>query len=230
MKHVVSLSGGKDSTAMLLMMLERGMQVDYVVFVDTTKEFPQVYRHIEKLEKYISPLKITRLSFDYDYYFETRELTKGKRKGERGYGFPSIRSRWCTSLKRETIKKFIKSLGDVTQYFGIAYDEKRRAKERPGVVYPLVEWRVTERQALEYCYSKGFNWEGLYEIIPRTGCYCCPFMSLKRLKTIYTHFPDLWQKIRDMQDRSRNKFRIDYSVYDLEKMFRESYRKGGDES
>ena len=30
--HVVSLSGGKDSTAMLLMMLERGMQIDDILF------------------------------------------------------------------------------------------------------------------------------------------------------------------------------------------------------
>ena len=33
--HVVSLSGGKDSTAMLLMMLERGMQIDCILFCDT---------------------------------------------------------------------------------------------------------------------------------------------------------------------------------------------------
>ena len=41
MKHIVSFSGGKDSTAMLLMMLEKGMKVDYIVFVDTGKEFSQ---------------------------------------------------------------------------------------------------------------------------------------------------------------------------------------------
>ena len=33
--HVVSLSGGKDSTAMLLMMLEKGMPVDIIIFCDT---------------------------------------------------------------------------------------------------------------------------------------------------------------------------------------------------
>jgi len=58
MEHVVSLSDGKDSTAMLLMMLERNMPIDYIVFVDTTKEFPQVYRHLDKLGKHISPSKL----------------------------------------------------------------------------------------------------------------------------------------------------------------------------
>ena len=33
--HVVSLSGGKDSTAMLLRMIEEGMPVDIILFCDT---------------------------------------------------------------------------------------------------------------------------------------------------------------------------------------------------
>ena len=49
MRHVVNFSGGKDSTALLLMMLERRMQVDDMVFCDTGVEFPQMYEHIEKL-------------------------------------------------------------------------------------------------------------------------------------------------------------------------------------
>lgn len=35
--NIVSFSGGRDSTAMLLMMLEKGITVDRVVCVDTTK-------------------------------------------------------------------------------------------------------------------------------------------------------------------------------------------------
>lgn len=49
--HVVSFSGGKDSTAMLLRMLEEGMPVDIILFCDTGLEFPDMYRHIEKVEK-----------------------------------------------------------------------------------------------------------------------------------------------------------------------------------
>ena len=44
--HVVSFSGGKDSTAMLLHMPELGMPIDEVVTVDTGMEFPAMYRHI----------------------------------------------------------------------------------------------------------------------------------------------------------------------------------------
>ena len=53
MEHIVQFSGGKDSTAMLLMMLEKNMPIDEIIFCDTGKEFPQMYEHIEKVQKYI---------------------------------------------------------------------------------------------------------------------------------------------------------------------------------
>lgn len=48
--HAVSLSGGKDSTAMLLLMIERGMPIDMVLYADTGMEFPEMYNHIAKLD------------------------------------------------------------------------------------------------------------------------------------------------------------------------------------
>ena len=53
MLNIVQFSGGKDSTAMLLMMLDKNMPIDDIIFCDTGKEFPQTYEHIEKVNKYI---------------------------------------------------------------------------------------------------------------------------------------------------------------------------------
>ena len=44
--HAVSLSGGKDSSAMLLLMIERGMPIDLVLHADTGMEFPEMYEHL----------------------------------------------------------------------------------------------------------------------------------------------------------------------------------------
>ena len=52
--NVAMLSGGKDSTAMLLRMLEESCPVDLILFCDTGLEFPQMYEHLRKLEKYIN--------------------------------------------------------------------------------------------------------------------------------------------------------------------------------
>lgn len=53
MKYIVNLSGGKDSTAMLLMLLEKACPIDYIIFADTGKDFPQMRTHIERLGEYI---------------------------------------------------------------------------------------------------------------------------------------------------------------------------------
>ena len=74
--NVVSFSGGKDSTAMLLHMLELGMQVDEIIFCDTGVEFPAMYEHINKVELYTGR-KITRLKAERSYPYMLLEHKNG---------------------------------------------------------------------------------------------------------------------------------------------------------
>jgi len=220
--NIVSFSGGKDSTAMLLMMLERGISVDRVICVDTTKEFPAMYEHIEKVQSMIEPLKIEIVKIDFDYWFGDHIKTRGKRKGETGYGFPDFRNRWCTTLKSQAVRKLQKTISqDSTQFHGIAFDEKHRTDKNPGrdIQYPLVEWGITEKQALEYCYSKGLDWGGLYEKFHRVSCWCCPLSRIGELRVLYNDFPELWKDLQEMDKKSFRRFRSDYSVNDLTKRF-----------
>lgn len=169
MKHIVSFSGGKDSTAMLLMMIEKGMQIDDIIFCDTGKEFPEMYEHIKQVERYINrPITVLKANKSFDYYMLEHIKTKGKNKGKRGYGWATPMIRWCTSfLKRDVMNKYLKSLkDDYIMYIGIAYDEpKRHANIADNVVHPLYDWKVTEAQALQYCYDKGFRWGGVTIIL-----------------------------------------------------------------
>lgn len=71
MKHIVSFSGGKDSTAMLLKMLENNMQIDEIIYCDTGKDFPQMYEHIKQVKQYIK-------EYQHNYYMR---VTKKKRQG-----------------------------------------------------------------------------------------------------------------------------------------------------
>lgn len=76
--HVVSFSGGKDSTAMLLHMIELNMPIDEIIFCDTTVEFPEMYEHIDKVEKYIGrPITRLKQEHSYEYY-----LLEHKQKNE----------------------------------------------------------------------------------------------------------------------------------------------------
>lgn len=234
--NVVSFSGGKDSTAMLLMMLEKGIPVDRVIYVDTTKEFPGVYQHIDKVRS-LCPVEIEVVKIDFDYWFGEHVKTKGKNKGKKGYGFPDFRNRWCTALKQESFGRVAASMpynprkrggvnsipGDVVEFHGIAFDEKHRCENNAGrnIRYPLVEWGITEKQALEYCYERGLNWGGLYEMFHRVSCWCCPMSRIGELKTLYNEFPELWQQLIEMDKKSYRKFRPDYSVDELSKRFAE---------
>ena len=227
MKHIVSFSGGKDSTAMLLMMIEKEMQIDEIIFCDTTVEFPQMINHIDQVEDYIGR-KITRLKapFDFEYYLAHHIKTKGKNKGKKGYGWAGPRQRWCTStMKRDVIRKYLKQIPERTEYVGIAADEHYRihkTKSTKNITYvmPLYDWGITEKNALAYCYSKGFTWGGLYEKFDRVSCYLCPLQPLRGLRKLFNEFPELWEEMKRLDKLNYRKFRADYSINELEKKFK----------
>ena len=81
-KYVLSLSGGKDSTAMLLRLLEENRPVDLILFCDTGVEFPQMYEHINRLETYINrPIIRLKAEHDFEYYFNDYSEKKKSRFG-----------------------------------------------------------------------------------------------------------------------------------------------------
>lgn len=234
--HVVSLSGGKDSTAMLLMMLEKGMPVDIILFCDTGLEFPDMYKHLDEIENYTGR-KITRLKapFSFEYYF-IDVIVKRKNEQEfiekygrlyNGNSWPGPRQRWCTSrLKdapREKFLSLLKKQYTVIEYVGIAADEeyrlKRKVNKKENVRHPLVEWGMTENECLRYCYEKGFDWNGLYKYFKRVSCWCCPLQPLSELRILYNYYPELWKQLREWDDKTWRKFRADYSVRELEIRF-----------
>jgi 3'-phosphoadenosine 5'-phosphosulfate sulfotransferase (PAPS reductase)/FAD synthetase len=209
------------------MMLEKGMQVDEVVFCDTTVEFPAMLKHIDQVEKYIG-IKITRLKAEhnFEYYLGHHVKTKGKNKGKVGYGWAGPKLRWCTSmLKTDIIKKYLKNIIPRIEYIGIAYDEPKRVNKSKSTEqikynYPLYDWGITEKNALAYCYSKGFNWGGLYEKFDRVSCFLCPLQPLRELKKIYNDFPELWAEMKRLDKLSYRTFRADYSLDQLEARFK----------
>lgn len=166
-KHIVQFSGGKDSTCMLLMMLEKGMPVDEITFCDTGMEFPQMYEHIDKVEQYIGR-KITRLKAEHSFEFMLMEYqrVKGDFLNVKGYGWASMKIRWCTQyFKIDRLRKHLGKTKDVVKYIGIAADEPKRHINIPAnVKHPLFDWGITEKMALQTCYNHGFTWGACMKI------------------------------------------------------------------
>lgn len=67
MKHnIVSVSGGKDSTALLLLALERQTENLQAVFADTGHEHPQTYEYVQYLNDKVFPIRTIRADFTKD--------------------------------------------------------------------------------------------------------------------------------------------------------------------
>ena len=75
--HIVSFSGGKDSTALLLGMIDRNMRIDEVINFDTGLEFPYMYDHIDKIKEILREKNIKYTCFKselgFEYYLLERE-------------------------------------------------------------------------------------------------------------------------------------------------------------
>ena len=234
--RVVALSGGKDSTAMLIGMIERGMPIDCILFCDTGLEFPAMYEHIAKLEK-DTGMPITRVRAEKSFE-ELMFYAEIKRKPDsaalkkygpdiRGYGWAGPRMRWCTArLKDEPREKFLREIRkeyDVKEYVGIASDEgyrlERKRNRQDGHVHPLVDWGMTEADCLKYCYDHGYDWNGLYGQFKRVSCWCCPLQPLPELRQLYHNHRELWEQLKTWDKMTWRSFRADYSVEELEIRF-----------
>jgi len=236
MNNIISLSGGKDSTAMLHMMIERGEKIHSVVFFDTGWEFPSMYDHIKLIEQKTG-LKVwvlhPRLPFDYLMHHKPvksrtvleTELEQIKIERKRiGWGWPSPMRRWCTREKVSQIEHFSKDIENGVQVIGFAADEAHRAKDNTKTVkrYPLIEYDITEKQALKYCFDLGYTWGGLYEHYSRVSCYCCPLQKIGDLRKLRKFYPDLWAEMlkKDkLQPDYVPGFKDDKSVHHFEKRF-----------
>lgn len=118
-----------------------------------------------------------------------------------------------------------KSNGSVPEaYVGIAADEPKRIKSER---YPLVDWGITEKEALQICYDRGYDFGGLYQIYHRCSCWCCPLQGIGELRKLRQYHPELWERLREMDKRALaqfgpgplGQFKKDWSVERLEQRF-----------
>ena len=131
---------------MLLLMLEAGMPIDCVLTADTGMEFPEMYRHWDKIDQVLYQergihLTILRHPKGFEWLMFDQPKEKPKTLENRaklgvppyGNGWPGIRVRWCTGqLKTHLIAKEVNRLKkekNALHYVGIAADEPARIKD-----------------------------------------------------------------------------------------------------
>lgn len=231
MQYIASFSGGKDSTAMVLMLLEKKEPLDRVVFIDTGLELPEMYEYINKCEKRFKELD-PKLKFDrvkaekgFEEWFYT-EKKRGKNKGQiYGWPFTAAFNSWCNDRLKQrpfrTYEKQLKEQGEYIIYLGIAADEPRRlAKLEANRKAPLAEWGMTETNCLDFLKERDL-YNPLYDRFKRTGCYLCPKQNLKALRTLRKYYPEQWKRMLELDKDSIVTFRANgKTLHDLEEKFK----------
>lgn len=200
--YIADVSFGKDSTAMLLRLIQEGRPIDEVRFHNTGMEFQAVYdvrdAVVRILEANGIPFVETRPRHPMWWDMFCRPVRHGGDVDHHGYGWCGGPCRWGTSSKRTELDK-----GAGITYVGIAADEPHRVKEDPRKVYPLVEWGMTEADCLAYCYDHGIYWaeEGvrLYDILDRVSCWCCRSKNYRELMAMREHLPRYYEMLEGME-------------------------------
>lgn len=205
-RHVLSLSGGKDSTALALYMRDRVPEMEYV-FCDTKKELPETYEYLDKIEAYLGR-KIVRLCDErgFDHWLEV-------------YGgfLPSSQMRWCTKMLK--IRPFEKYVGDdeILMYVGIRADEDRQAyvSTKPNInpVYPFKEDGIKREDVFLILEESGVGLPSYYDWRTRSGCYFCFFQRKSEWVGLQERHPELYQLAAEYEktDESGRAFHWDDS-------------------
>lgn len=166
-RHILGLSGGKDSAALALYMRDRVENMEYF-FADTGKELPETYEYLDKLRARLG-IEITKLSADrdFDHWLDV-------------YGgmLPSPKARWCTkALKIEPIEKFVGG-DEAVSYIGIRADEENRkgyisTKGNITARFPFIEDGLRKDDIVKILEDNGIGLPKYYDWRSRSGCFFC---------------------------------------------------------
>ena len=216
MKYIASWSGGKDSTASIILAHEHEEPLDLIIFSevmfdkDISGELPEHIefiknRAIPQFEEWGYEVKILRSEKTYmDYFLKKFERSKTSERNGKKYGFPMMNRCVINShCKMPPIRQFWKSLNcEYTQYVEIATEEKARlerlVKTRNNMSL-LKKYNYTEKDAFELC--KKYNLlSPVYGFTKRGGCWFCPNARPAQLRHLYKNHKDLWGKLLDLED------------------------------
>ena len=189
-RHILGLSGGKDSAALAIYLKDRGRddRIEYF-FCDTGAELREVYEYLDRLEDYLGrPIERLSSGRDFDHHLK------------RFNGFlPAPHARWCTRvMKLEPLEAFV---GDdpCVSYIGIRADENRAGyiSHKPNIkaAYPFIEDRIVKSDVLRIL-ADSVGIPDYYKWRSRSGCYFCFFQRQDEWIGLAENHPDLFERAK----------------------------------
>lgn len=196
-RHILGLSGGKDSTALAILLHKEIPDMEYF-FCDTHKELQETYEYLERIKARLG-IKIHYLSAErgFDHWLDIHDGL-----------LPSPKMRWCTvKMKIEPLEKFV---GDdlAYSYVGIRADENREGyiSTKPNIkpVYPFKEKRLVKEDIIKILEESGIGLPKYYRWRSRSGCFFCFFQRKYEWVMLAEEHPDLFAKAVEYESNHRD--------------------------
>lgn len=212
-KHVLGLSGGKDSAALAIYMSREYPEVDIdYFFTDTGYELPEVYEFIDELESLLGK-PILRLNHN-NRVVNSDVKVFDKLLVEHNNFLPSGRQRWCTiKMKLEPFEKwinpFLKDGYDVYSYVGIRADEPWRdgfipneAQKDLKIKMPFADDGIKRAGVISILESAGIGLPKYYEWRSRSGCTFCFFQRKIEWVRLMERYPQAFEEAKAFEKQA----------------------------
>lgn len=191
-RQVVAFSGGKDSTAVALLLHERGEDFD-LLFTPTRNELPELAAHMDRVVARVGKKIIIPPNHSLKHWIE------------QWGALPNNRQRWCTRvIKIVPCIAYLKQHPGTTLCIGLRADEE----ERQGLYgkyahyrYPLREAGMDLAATLDLCDK--------YQLRPRfrTDCAVCPYQRLAEWYWLWRDHLDMWMQGEAWEEATGHTFR-----------------------
>lgn len=199
-RHVLGLSGGRDSAALAVYMRHHHPEIDVeYFFTDTGKELPEVYEFLGRLEGVLGK-PVLRLNPDRDFDFWLKQYNSF---------LPSAQTRWCTrQLKLRPFEQWLKPMLDdgqkVFSYVAIRADEEYREgytskHDNLIVKLPLKEAGIDKPGVMEILDSSGLGLPRYYEWRTRSGCTFCFFQQKIEWVRLKERHPEAFEEAKQYE-------------------------------
>lgn len=204
-KHVLGISGGKDSAALAVFMRQTRpeLDIDYF-FTDTGKELPEVYEFLGRLEGFLGK-PIARLNPRRGFDFWLREYN---------HFLPSPQTRWCTrQLKLAPFEQWVRPMlnaGDkVTSYVAIRADEDYREgysskNANLTISLPFRDAGIDRKGVMDILDSSGVGLPKYYEWRSRSGCTFCFFQQKIEWVRLKERHPEAFEEAKRYEKMQLN--------------------------
>jgi len=199
-RHVLGLSGGRDSAALAVYMRQQHPELDIeYFFTDTGKELPEVYEYLGQLEGFLGkPIERLNPLRDFDFWLK-----------EYNNFLPSPRTRWCTrQLKivpfEQWIKEDLANGFEINSYVAIRSDEASRGAmvskaNNLKIHLPFVGDGVDKEAVIELLEGSGLGLPKYYRWRSRSGCTFCFYQQKIEWVRLKEEHPDAYEDAKSYE-------------------------------